>query len=139
MTVDGATAAFTNTMTQRYDRLKVLKVFDDEDDRDHLRPVSVTVKVSTQEGTIGTYVLSAENEWTVELEDLPRYADNGETLKYVVEEVDVPEGYTVQYTSRGRTITITNKHRHIDGTLTINDYDIPLAAGINMNEGDCFD
>ncbi|MBQ6229599.1 MAG: Cna B-type domain-containing protein [Eubacterium sp.] len=42
---------------------------------------------------VATLVLNAENSWKGSFDNIPRRDDSGETINYVVKEIDVPEGY----------------------------------------------
>lgn len=55
--------------------------------------------------------------------------------QYYVRETPV-RGYSVNYTKEGADIIVTNTLN--PSLITIDDDMVPLAGGINMNEGDCF-
>lgn len=137
ITRDGCTASFINNIEQTYQDLKVIKVFDDDNNADRLRPTTVKVQVSTQNGVVGEYELTEANGWSVDLEHLPRYDMDGNTLVYTVIELEVPRQYMAIYTEDGGTITI--KNRYLTPFTFVPDEEVPLGAGINMNEGYCFD
>lgn len=62
--------------------------------------ISVTIQLNQNGNPYDTVMLSAENEWKYEWAELPLEAVvDGETIyyTYTVEEVNVPEGYKVQY------------------------------------------
>ena len=137
MTTDGATASFTNTLRQEYTSLRFTKRFSRDEDYGG-RPGSVTVRVSNRDNVIGTYVLDAGNDWTVQIDDLPKYDSGGNEYIYSVVEVQVPEHYKAVYTREDGTVVITNVYRE-DKFEEIGDFDIPLGAGMVMNEGYCFE
>lgn len=101
------------TITNRHDveltSLPVLKVWQDGDDQDGLRPGSVRVELlSDGQKTGQTAVLSQENGWFFTFEDLDRYAAGKEIL-YTVEEVTV-EGYETDYILEDGMIQVVNTH-----------------------------
>lgn len=79
--------------------VRVSKVWDDEDDKDGVRPDSVVValfengKASSQDDI----TLDESSDWSGSWTRLPRYADN-EEIAYTVEEVDVPAHYEAEVT-----------------------------------------
>ncbi len=136
--VDGnLTFTITNTHTPELlnetGELTVTKIWDDDDDRDGLRPGSVTIHLladgtEIDEATLGgeaepaslwqsilnfftgTRTLAAEvNGWTATFTELPKYAD-GKEIVYTVTEDDV-DGYTAAVTgSTADGFTVTNTH-----------------------------
>lgn len=127
------------TYIQPTGSLIITKKWDDQNNRAKVRPSEVTVVVSTQYETVGTYTLSEGNGWQVKIAELPRYDETGETLHYNVQEVNPPKNHSVNYFVKGNRVTITNRYIGRIDYMTINDYEVPLANGYNMNEGDCFD
>lgn len=114
-----------NTYTPGVVSVSVKKQWDDNGNQDGLRPSSVTVSVYFEEvvaaddaadtegasgsSVVKTYVgsltLSADNNWTDKVDNLPA----GKT--YLVEEVYVPNGYTSDVSgSMEKGYTITNTH-----------------------------
>ena len=63
---------------------------------------SVTIHLLRDDQIIATAVLNKENNWQVTYTDMP------ESDAYSIEEVDVPEGFTVTYDQRGYVFTATN-------------------------------
>ncbi|MDO5133058.1 MAG: Cna B-type domain-containing protein, partial [Eubacteriales bacterium] len=96
-------AEFTNSRI--YTKATVKKVWDDEENREKLRPENLTVTLSN-----GMKVtLNEGNKWEATVENLPKY-ENGEEITYTWEEGELPEGYTLAGTStKGTITTITNK------------------------------
>ena len=97
----------TNTHETETTKATVRKVWDDNDDNSHLRPVSLTVTLSNGD----SYVLTADNDWSQTVEDLPKYSD-GELIFYSWTET-VPDGYkqtgvVMNYGSDGFVTEITN-------------------------------
>ena len=107
-TVDGYTV--TNTHESEKIQLSVTKVWDDENDKDKMRPASVTVKLLANGKDTGkTVTLNKDNSWKASFADLYKY-ENGKEISYDVEEV-VPNGYTVAKSGDAKAgFTLTNKH-----------------------------
>ena len=115
-TVSGGTQEddwdLTNTHEpETRDDITVEKVWDDDDDRDGLRPEEISVVLlangaAPEDQDLAEPVkLNEENGWQHTYTNLYKY-DNGEEIEYTVDETEVPEGYekTVE------DFTITNKH-----------------------------
>jgi hypothetical protein len=100
----------TNTHTPGKTSLTVTKAWDDGDNRDGLRPDSVTVKLLADGADTGkTVVLNPGNNWTDSFTELDAY-QNGQQIAYTVEEVTV-SGYTAVVTGdAGTGFTVTNTH-----------------------------
>ena len=105
-TTVGYVTTLTNTHTPELTDVTVIKVWNDDDDRDGIRPESLTVALSN--GTSVT--LNATNGWTATIKDLPKYAD-GQLITYTWTEGTLPEGYTLTGTATdGYITTLTNTH-----------------------------
>ena len=71
--------------------LKVVKEWEDDDDRRELRPDSIDISITEEQtGYEREETLSADNEWTFEEDGLPKYDEFGNELVYVVTEDEVP-------------------------------------------------
>lgn len=116
---DGFTV--TNKYTPGITSVKATKVWDDKDDKDKLRPASVTVQLYA-DGTVyegvggeGTVVLSAANKWTYTWKDIPKMA-GGKEIEYTVKETAVPDGYEALIEGDAKKgYTITNSHTPEEG------------------------
>ena len=88
------------------------KLWQDDENRDGLRPQSVTVALY-QDGTLvqgSEITLSAENGWRHTYSGLQTYKA-GQKIAYSVREQQVPEGYTASYkTAEDGTLQIINTH-----------------------------
>lgn len=99
---------FTNDRADAETSATVKKVWDDGDDRDKIRPASLTVTLSNG----ATVTLNEENGWTATVEHLPKYAD-GKAIVYTWSEGEMPEGYKLSNTSvNGTVTTLTNSHEY---------------------------
>ena len=108
----------TNTHTPATTNLVVTKVWDDGDDQDGLRPESVSVTVTTNGVTVTTVDLTAAEDWTKTIENLPVNA-SGTPIVYVVEEPSVSSGYTPDVSGSDYNWTITNTHTPATTNLVV--------------------
>ena len=106
------------------------KIWDDDDDRDRIRPEKLTVRLlangvaktktvqrkNEETGEITektedvTVEISAEGNWKYFFPDLPEKDGNGQPITYTVEEKEVPEGYTVSGGTKDDGYNLTNTH-----------------------------
>ena len=110
-TIDQAAYTITNTHAPGKTSVTVTKKWDDENDKDGIRPKSIRVQLYANDQKGGQEVeLSAENKWTHTFADLDEKA-NGNTITYTVREVSVPKGYEARNDEDGKgNVVITNKH-----------------------------
>lgn len=112
---DTAQATFTNAL----DRISipVVKRWDDENDRDDLRPESITVRLLADGNDTGkTLILDATNHWKGVFENLD-VTTNGTPIHYTVEEVQV-RGYETSITGTpAEGFVITNTHTSDQGPM----------------------
>ena len=101
---EGTVTTLTNGLVTE---ASVRKVWDDADDKDGIRPETLTVTLSD-----GTEVeLNEDNDWTATVSDLPKYDADGEEIEYTWTEEDMPEGYELTDSSaEGTVTTLTNMH-----------------------------
>ena len=114
---DGTITTLTNTHVPEVVDATVKKVWDDEDDRDGIRPETLTVKLSNGD----TVTLNAENNWEATVENLPKY-EKGKEIEYTwtEDETGLPEGYSLSGTTKEGTITtITNKYAPGKTSVTV--------------------
>lgn len=81
--------------------ITVTKTWDDDSDRDDIRPDEVTVSLLADGTIIDTVTLTETDGWTYTWDGiLPKYDSNGKEITYTVDETDangddtVPSGYT---------------------------------------------
>ena len=86
--------------------LTVIKNWDDDDNRDALRPNEVTVRLNAGTKEIASAVLNEENEWSHTFEGLAIYNESGDLINYTVTEDEV-EGYEAVIED----LSVTNVHR----------------------------
>ena len=105
------TYVITNTHVPEVVSKSVEKVWNDNNNQDGKRPENIQVQLKANGNNKGdTITLNADNEWKYTWSGLEKYSD-GKEVTYTIEEVNVPEGYTVSYNTEteGKTI-ITNTH-----------------------------
>ena len=96
----------TNEHTPEKTAVKGHKIWKDEDNKDGIRPASITVKLLAGGMETGqTATVSETSGWTYEFTGLDRYQE-GKEIAYTVEEVNVPDGYTASVEG----YNITNTH-----------------------------
>ena len=96
---ENAVVTFTNTgkepETPETEKLKirVKKIWNDNEDAGHARPVSITVYLMQDENVIKNIELNADNGWEAEVDGLEVFKEDGKTeYKYSVNEENV-SGY----------------------------------------------
>jgi len=95
----------------------VNKLWNDDDNRDNMRPSKVTIKLKSNDGNEYVAVIEEVNgKWNYTFTDLPKYS-NGKELVYTVEESVVPDGYDVEYDQD--TLTITNTHEFLTKEINV--------------------
>ena len=72
------------------------KIWDDDDDREDLRPESVTVNLLSDGKTVQTVTVTEKDGWSFGFYDLPKYRTDGTEIEYTVSEEDI-DGYTTVY------------------------------------------
>ena len=97
------TVRVTNVLTGKVD-ISGEKIWEDDNDRDGIRPQSVQLKIyenSISPTTLVKTVIvdangtgSTTNNWKWTVEDLPVYDEFGRPITYIVVEDPVPAGYT---------------------------------------------
>ena len=101
------TVSIENIYTPQTTNITVTKTWNDDDDRDRVRPESISVNFKIDGVIDRVLTLNAANDWSVTINNLPVYRDHGVRIEYSVEEV-VPNGYQAQYDASG--FVITNSH-----------------------------
>ena len=142
------TKTFTITVLpdseQPFTTLTVTKVWSDHDNAEKLRPTSITVYVYNESGIVSSQKLSATNGWKYQFANLPAFSETGVPLHYQVVEAPV-ERYHAHYSYSALAATVENTHiidpfekANTQSLLVVEEYNMPLGANNNLNEGDCF-
>ena len=82
-----------------------VKMWDDQSNKDKIRPESITVNLIADGKIIDTSTASKDSDWKYSFGSLPKYKD-GKEIVYTIKEVSV-EGYTEEYYG----YNITNVHK----------------------------
>lgn len=103
----------TNTYSQQTTSISVEKNWDDDNNRDAVRPNSVTVTLyANGKKTNKTLTLEDANKWKGIFENLEKYGSEGKEITYTVGENNA-ESYeepSIAYDSEKKSFVITNKH-----------------------------
>ena len=81
------------------------KTWEDDNDKDGLRPKEIQVRLLANGKDTGKVATSAATGWKYSFEQLAKY-EAGKEITYTVEEVAVPKGYTAKVDG----MNITNRH-----------------------------
>ena len=124
--VEGYTAAvegynITNTHTPEEVTVSGRKTWDDENNRDNVRPASITVILFADNVKVDSVTVTAEDGWAWSFEDLPKYAA-GQEIVYTVSETPVA-GYTAKVEGFNITNTHTPETINLSGAKTWVDAD----------------
>ena len=109
---DANTVTITNTYEPESTVVKVIKVWNDNDDSAQARPDYIDVELYGDGELVGTARLNAENNWTYIWTDLSK------DVKWEVKEPAVPEGYTSQVTWTDET-TVSILNTYVPKTIAI--------------------
>lgn len=87
----------------------IVKKWDDDNDRDGMRPESVDIVLNGSNGKLYTGTLSTENGYTCVFQSVPKYHDGGTLINYTIAEEKIP-GYTttIAKDASGYKFTLTN-------------------------------
>ncbi len=112
---EGTITTLTNRHVPELVSATVRKVWDDDDNRDGIRPQSLKVTLIVNgEETDTSVTLNAANEWEATVGKLPMYAD-GNRIRYAWREEGLSEGYELTNNetangTEGTITTLTNSH-----------------------------
>ena len=102
----------TNTHIPETVSATVRKVWNDADNQDGKRPLSIRVALMNGNTRIDTVTLNSDNDWTATVENLPKYTNGIENVYSWTEDMTgMPEGYTLTGSStKGTATTLTNSY-----------------------------
>ena len=115
----GSTTTITNTYETEVTSVSGTKTWEDAENQDGVRPESITVNLLANGKEVKEVVVTSENDWTYEFNDLPKYED-GQEIVYTVTEDEV-EGYTSSVDGYDITNTHTPEVTSVSGTKTWED------------------
>ena len=104
---------FVNIYTPEKTQVSVRKVWDDDGNKDGIRPEKVRVQLYADDEQQGNAVeLNSSNGWSYTWTELLKQSDETD-ISYSVREVDVPSGYTASCSGSAESgFVITNTHPH---------------------------
>lgn len=105
----GYAITVTNKHVPQFDDFMVVKVWDDSNNIDGMRPDSVTIHLNGSDGSSTEATLSNAKDWKYTFKHMPLFDANGNKITYTITE-DAVAGYTYTVTNEGRSFTITNSH-----------------------------
>lgn len=105
----GYAITVTNKHVPQFDDFTVVKVWDDSNNIDGMRPDSVTIHMNGSDGSSTEATLSNAKDWKYIFKHMPLFDANGNKITYTITE-DAVAGYTYTVTNEGRSFTITNSH-----------------------------
>lgn len=105
----GYAITVTNKHVPQFDDFTVVKVWDDSNNIDGMRPDSVTIHMNGSDGSSTKATLSNAKDWKYTFKHMPLFDANGNKITYTITE-DAVAGYTYTVTNEGRSFTITNSH-----------------------------
>ena len=100
----------------------ITKVWTDNTDNDGLRPEEITVHIIDEdtEEEYGTAIMSAENKWYYEFDNLPKYKNGGEEIKYkIIEDPVAGYTYTFRPTEENNGVDYILENTHEDSLIDI--------------------
>ena len=102
----------TNTHIPETVSATVRKVWNDADNQDGKRPLSIRVALKNGNTLIDTVTLNSDNDWKATVENLPKYTNGIENVYSWTEDMTgMPEGYTLTGSStEGTVTTLTNSY-----------------------------
>ena len=111
---------FTNTKTVEKKTISVKKIWDDDGNRDKVRPREITVQLLGDGKVVQEYDGLGEGDgWSYTFDPVNRFKD-GKEVEYTVREKDTPQGYTASYSKDGNNWTIANSHTPEKTEVSVN-------------------
>ena len=107
------TAKINNIHVPQKVNITVNKKWDDSDNKDGLRPENITLVLKSNGVELETILLGEFNNWTYSVKDLPKYAE-GSLVNYTIEELNVPDGYNVSYSTMIRNDSYIDTFIHVE-------------------------
>lgn len=106
---DNYTFVLTNKYSPATVDVTIVKKWDDDNDRDGMRPESVDIVLNGSDGKLYTGTLSTKNGYTCVFQSVPKYHDGGTLINYTIAEEKIP-GYTttIAKDASGYKFTLTN-------------------------------
>ncbi len=122
----------TNSYTPETISIEAVKIWDDNDDQDGIRPSYVTFRLFADGDEKNYFHVTEEEDWTWEITGLDKYRDSGTPIVYMITEdwIDDYEAKITDFIDNGDntiSINVTNTHTpetiDVEGTKIWNDAD----------------
>ena len=106
----GDSYAITNSHTPAVVTVSAVKVWDDANNQDGIRPSLIQVTLTGSDGSVRNAAITKNDGWTYQFKDLPQYK-NGVKIDYTLQEANSnPYTYEIVKGSDGYSFTITNNY-----------------------------
>lgn len=106
----GDSYAITNSHTPAVVTVSAVKVWDDANNQDGIRPSLIQVTLTGSDGSIRNAAITKNDGWTYQFKNLPKY-NNGTKIDYTLQEADSnPYTYEIVKGSDEYSFTITNNY-----------------------------
>lgn len=106
----GDSYTITNTHAPAVVTVSVVKIWDDENNQDGIRPSLIQVSLTGSDGSTRNAAITKNDGWTYQFKDLPQYK-NGVKIDYTLQEADSnPYTYEIVKGSDEYSFTITNNY-----------------------------
>ncbi|MBQ6503053.1 MAG: Cna B-type domain-containing protein [Flexilinea sp.] len=109
----------TLTINFNAEAFTVVKVWDDDNNRDGIRPVSLGVSLVGSNGSIVNRRLSAENDWSVTITDMPVYESGVPVTYHWVEDLETASYEQLEPEVRSNTTILRNRHEIARASSTV--------------------
>ncbi|MCF1684046.1 Cna B-type domain-containing protein [Tetragenococcus halophilus] len=114
----------TNSHEAEVTEVSGKKVWEDDDNRDGIRPESISVNLLANGDVIDSKEeITAADDWSYTFDNLPRYENGGQEIEYTVEEADIPKDYEVTYDGYKIINSYEAEVTEVSGTKTWEDAD----------------
>lgn len=104
----------TNSHTPAVVEVCGTKTWDDDNDRDGVRPESITINLLKNGEIIETKTVTAADAWSWKFTNLPKFENNGSEIVYTITEKAV-EGYNTIYDG----YNVTNSYKSAETSITV--------------------
>lgn len=106
----GDSYAITNSHTPAVVTVSAVKVWDDANNQDGIRPSLIQVTLTGSDGSVRNAAITKNDGWTYQFKNLPKYK-NGVKIDYTLQEANSnPYTYEIVKGSDGYSFTITNNY-----------------------------
>ena len=90
--------------------VSVVKVWNDAENQDGVRPAGVVVVLKADGKEVATATLNASNNWSASFRGLSVYKNNGTLIEYSIEELDVANYTSIVSSDSAYSFTVNNTH-----------------------------